>query len=65
MNALAYCPDGTLIAYSCDDQIVVVDAATGEERSRLLGHSNSVGFVDYMPQPGAQTELNFLFGCCR
>lgn len=67
INTLAYSPDGTLIATGDTDRLVRLwDAATGEEKQQLTGHSNWVRSVAFSPDghylaSGATDALIYLW----
>ncbi len=46
---IAFSPDGTLIASAAGNDVIVLDPKTGEVRSRLRGHSNSVNALAFGP----------------
>jgi WD40 repeat protein len=50
MYAVAFSPDGRLIASAGDDRVVRVwDSATGRERLRLRGHHDSITRLAFSP----------------
>jgi WD40 repeat protein len=50
VTAVAFSPDGKMVASGSDDKTVRLwDAATGEERQKLEGHDNEVSAVAFSP----------------
>ena len=52
---VSWSPDGDLIAAGAATTLEILDAATGDIRSRLPGHTDLITSIDWLPDPSRRT----------